>query len=175
MIYSAAAVAIAATGSLVGVAATSASATTTPPPLVPAPVAIPVHHTVVYTSLAGRTQHIGPVVTIYNSLEYAPSTTPPGYTLAGRLVDVCFAIPHLTPPNPTTPVAICNWKLTQLPLSSPVSTLSGRSFLNGLGSVGRVLTGSGANAGAFSLLPNQTTFTNIAPRTQTDTFNFFTP
>ena len=51
---SAAALAIAATGSIAGLAATSASA------------APPVHHTVVATaSQLGVTQHIGPNVTVY--------------------------------------------------------------------------------------------------------------
>ena len=56
-----------------------------------------------------------------------------------------------------------------------MNTLHGTAVLTGLGSVGRVTGGTGIWRGAFSLLPNQTTFTNIAPRTQTDTFNFFLP
>ena len=88
---------------------------------------------------------------------------------------MCLSVPHATPPTPTTVLAVCDWQLTGLPLTIPRNTLHGIAVLNGTGSVGRVTGGTGAWAGAFSVLPNQTTFRNIAPRTQADTFNFFLP
>ena len=161
---SAAAVALAATGTVAGLTASAASA------------APPVHHTVVATAQTARVQHIGPNITITTSNEYQPSTTSAtGFSLTGRLVDVCVRVPHLVPPTPTTPVAVCAWQLTSVPGTTPASHLDGRSVQNGRGEVGRVTGGSGMWAGAFSVLPNQTTFANIAPRTQTDTFNFFLP
>ena len=161
---SAAALALAATGTVAGLTASAASA------------APPVHHTVTATAQTARVQHIGPNIAITTSNEYQPSTTSPtGFALTGRLTDVCFSVPHPTPPTPTTIVAVCNWQLVSVPGTRPASHLNGRSVQNGRGEVGRVTGGTGQWAGAFSLLPNQTTFTNIAPRTQTDTFNFFLP
>ena len=161
-LVSAMAVALAATGSLVGVAATSASA------------APPTHHTITATSQLASATHLGPNVTINRYRDFTPSPTAPGFANTSNILEVCVAVPHLTPPAPTTPLAVCNWRLTTTgPL--PHSTLSGRSIRNGLGQVGRVTNGTGIWNHAFSLLPNQTTFTNIAPRTSADTFNFFTP
>ena len=159
---SASALALAGVGTFAGVAASSASA------------APPVHHTIVATSLQTSATHLGPDITINRYAEFTPTATAPGFANTSNVVEVCVNVPHVTPPVASTVLAVCNWRLTTTgPL--PHSSLSGRSVLTGVRQVGRVTNGTGIWNHAFSLLPNQTTFTNIAPRTQTDTFNFFTP
>ena len=161
---SAAALALAATGTVAGLTATAASA------------APPVHHTITATALQlGATRHIGPNVTVTQDTEYTSAATAPGFTRSGVLTEVCVNVPHATPPTATTVLAVCNWSMTGLPLTVPRNTLHGTAVLNGTGSVGRVTGGTGAWRGAFSVLPNQTTFRNEAPRVQLDTFNFFLP
>lgn len=140
-----------------------------------ASAAPPVHHTITSTAQTVRTQRIGPNITVTTSNEFSASTSAPGYSLTGRLVDVCFRVPHAIPPTATTVLAVCNWQLTSVPGTTPASRLFGNTVQTGLREVGRVTGGTGEWAGAFSVLPNQTTFANIAPRTQADVFNFFLP
>jgi hypothetical protein len=83
-------------------------------------------------------------------------------------------IPHVIPPAPTTPLAVCFWSMTARPLTLPRTTLSGNAVLTGVGQVGRITSGTGAWAGAFSF-PLSFRSANIAPRTAADSFTFFTP
>jgi hypothetical protein len=151
-----------AAGTLGGIAATSASA------------APPVKHVVTATAITTRVQEITPRVSVINSLDYGPSAVAPGFVLSGRTTEVCVTVPHVVPPTPLTVLAVCSWKTTFVPLSSPVTTLSGNAFVTGLGQVGRVLHGSGAWDGLFAF-PLSFRSSNIAPRVAADTFTFFTP
>jgi hypothetical protein len=151
-----------------GMLATSASAAPPPPPVL---------HVINTTSVQTSTTHIGPAITINRFNEYQPSTPPaaPGFQLTGNVIEVCFSVPHVTPPTPTTVLAQCNWTFTSVPGTHPASRLVGRSALTGLGQVGRVLSGTGTFAGAHSLFPGTTIWTNLAPRVQSDHFQYVTP
>lgn len=162
-IYSTAALALASVGTLAGVAASSASA------------APPVHHTIVATAVTTRVQTISPRVSVISSVDYGAKATAPGFGIVGRTTEVCLAVPHVTPPVASTILAVCSWRMTAVPATHPATSIAGTSVETGLRQVGRVTSGTGGFAGAFSILPNQTTFVNIAPRTAAATINFFTP
>lgn len=139
-----------------------------------ASAAPPVRHVVTQTAITTRTQQITPRVSVINSLDYAASPTAPGFTLAGRTTEVCVTIPHLTPPNPNTILAVCTWRETSVPPTVPATSISGTAFLTGLGQVGRVTSGTGADAGARGF-PLSFRSVNIAPRVAANTNTFFTP
>jgi hypothetical protein len=139
-----------------------------------ASAAPPVRHVLAGTVITTRVQQITPRVSVISSADYAASPTAPGFALAGLTTEVCVTIPHVMPPAPTTPLAVCSWQTTFLPLSLPRTTLSGNAVETGVGQVGRITAGTGAYAGAFSF-PLSFRSTNIAPRTAADSWTFFTP
>ena len=139
-----------------------------------ASAAPPVRHVVNQTAVTTRVQNISPRVSVISSLDYASSPAAPGFTLAGRTTEVCVTVPHLTPPNPNTILAVCTWRETSVPPTFPATSLSGNAFLTGVGQVGRITSGTGHNAGAFAF-PLSFRSVNIAPRVATDSFTFFTP
>lgn len=139
-----------------------------------ASAAPPVRHVVAQTAVTTRTQQITPRVSVISSLDYAASPTAPGFALAGRTTEVCVTVPHLTPPNPNTILAVCTWRENSVPPTIPATSLSGTAFLTGLGQVGRVTSGTGANAGAFAF-PLSFRSVNIAPRVASNTTTYFTP
>ena len=139
-----------------------------------ASAAPPVRHVVAQTAVTTRTQQITPRVSVINSLDYAASPTAPGFALAGRTTEVCVTVPHLTPPNPNTILAVCTWRETSVPPTFPATSISGNAVLTGVGQVGRITSGTGANAGAFAF-PLSFRSVNIAPRVAADSFTYFTP
>lgn len=148
-------------GSTAGlVAASSASA------------APPVRHQINVTAVTTRTQNITPRISVINSLDYGSSTAAPGFKLVGRTTEVCVSIPH--GPSPFAPEALCTWRMNAVPPTIPATSISGTAVVNGFGQVGRITSGTGADAGAFSL-PLSFRSLNIAPRTAADSFTFFTP
>lgn len=158
---SAAALALAATGTLAGIAATTASANPPPPPVV-------IHTTSVETSAI----HLGPVVSVLRFNEYQPKATAPGFAETATILEVCDNVPHVNPPTPLTVLAVCNWRLTATG-PAPHNTLSGNAVVNGEGQIGRVTGGTHAWAGAHSApLPIGFLSLNEAPRVAADTFTF---
>lgn len=162
-IYSATALALAATGSLIGLgAASSASAATL--------------HSIPTTSVLTHTTHVGPRVTITDYREYTTSSplAAPGFTNTADVIEVCLTVPHITPAGPFTVLAVCNWRLSSVPAAHPANTLHGTAFENGVGQIGRVTGGTGIWAGA-SGGPGSYRALNLAPKTQADVFAFSTP
>jgi hypothetical protein len=149
-------------GGVGAIAASSASA------------APPVKHVLAGTVITTRVQPITPRISVISSVDYAASPAAPGFSLSGTTTEVCVTVPHVIPPTATTPLAVCFWTMTARPLTLPRTTLSGNAVLTGVGQVGRITSGTGAWAGAFSL-PLSFRSANIAPRTASDSWTFFTP
>lgn len=162
LVLSAAALGLAASGTIAGLTASAASA------------APPVRHVVTATAVTTRTQQITPRVSVINSVDYGAQAAAPGFGVVGRTTEVCVNVPHLTPPNPNTVLAVCTWRMNSVPPTIPATSISGTAFLTGVGQFGRVTSGTGKDAGA-SGLPLSFRSVNIAPRTASDTFVFFTP
>jgi hypothetical protein len=162
-----AAVALASAGTTVGLVAASSASATTPTPT-------PVKHTLTVTAVTTRTQHIGPIVSIISANDYATETASPGFILVGRTVEVCVSVPHVTPPTPTTVLAVCTWRLTTVPGTHPPTSIAGTSIETTNGQVGRTTSGTGKDAGATSL-PLSFKSVNIAPNVAADTYAFTTP
>lgn len=148
-----------ATGAIVAGASASAAV---PPPI-----------TINATSVAGRAVHLSPSITVSNFRNYSSSSAIPGFTLSSNTLEVCVAVPHATPPTPTTVLAVCSWRLTSTANTRPKNTISGQSVLTSNGQVGSVLSGTGAWRGAHSL-PLSFREVNIAPGTTSDTIVFRT-
>ena len=158
-LYSLAAAALAASGSLGIVAATSASANPPPP--------VTIHTTSVQTSDV----HVGPNVQILRYAEYQPKATAPGFKEVATVVEVCVNVPHVNPPTPTTVLEVCTWKATSVPGTHPATTITGNAVVNGEGQIGRVLAGTGLDAGAHGL-PGSFRAVNLAPKVSADTLVF---
>lgn len=138
-----------------------------------ASAAIPPPVTISATSVAGRTVHLSPRVTVSNFRNFSATSAVPGFTLSSNTLEVCVTVPHVTPAVGTTVLALCSWRLTSTANTIPKNTISGQSVLTPNGQVGRVLSGTGAWRGAHGL-PLSFREVNVAPGTTSDTIVFRT-
>ena len=150
----------------VGVAAAPAAVfasqagATPPPPIV-------IHTTSVQTSDV----HLGPNVQVLRYAEYQPKVTAPGFKEVATVLEVCVNVPHVNPPTPTTVLEVCTWKATSVPGTHPATTISGNAVVNGEGQIGRILSGTGLDAGAHGG-PGSFRAVNLAPKVSSDTLVF---
>jgi hypothetical protein len=149
-------------GTTAGLVAASAASAAPPPP-----------HVIKTTTLTTSDVHLSPFVEVIRDANYQPQVNIPGFKEVSTTLEVCASIPHVVPPLPLTPTAICTWRVTTTG-PAPHSTLSGTAFKNGDGQVGRVTGGTGIWAGAHSApLPVGFLSQNLAPKVAADTFTFF--